>query len=449
LQSMMRLAVWGVVMVAGVAAQPASAGNDWWLANLLSNMLTFAVVIVPVGFLVHHLKGNPHLMEGSGPVMEFARFFVMGDPEVVEKVNSPSISLSRSSTRSASRADDDNDVEKGKGNKEKKDNKEDSTESFAIQALKLGGCALGLQGSYLTWGVLQEQIMTQSYGPDKEMFTESQFLVFVNRILAFVVAILITRLTQQPRHIAPLYKYSFTSLSNVMSSWFQYEALKYVSFPTQVLAKASKVIPVMLMGKVVQGKTYPNWEYGIAVGLSLGTAIFMFSKDPGSEEDHERETTTAGMFLLLGYMMFDSFTSNYQSGLFETYNMSKFQMMFGVNLFSCFFTLWSLVNRGKFFGCLDFTSRHPDFMMHVIVLSITSATGQLFIFHTIATYGPLVFTIIMTTRQVMSIFLSAIIFNHSFSSQGWVGVGIVALVLFLKVYIKQQMKKAKKANGPK
>lgn len=43
--------------------------------------------------------------------------------------------------------------------------------------------------------------------------------------------------------------------SNVMSSWFQYEALKYVSFPTQVLAKASKVIPVMLMGKVVQGKT--------------------------------------------------------------------------------------------------------------------------------------------------------------------------------------------------
>ena len=40
-------------------------------------------------------------------------------------------------------------------------------------------------------------------------------------------------------------------------------------------------------------------------------------------------------------MMFDSFTSNYQQGLFKGYKMSKFQMMFGVNLFSCFFTLWS------------------------------------------------------------------------------------------------------------
>jgi hypothetical protein len=80
--------------------------------------------------------------------------------------------------------------------------------------------------------------------------------------------------------------------------------------------------------------------------------------------------------------------------------MSKYQMMFGVNLFSCFFTLWSLVNRGQFMPAVDFTMRHSDFFMHVVVLSITSATGQLFIFHTIQTYGPLVFTIIMTTRQV-------------------------------------------------
>lgn len=83
-----------------------------------------------------------------------------------------------------------------------------------------------------------------------------------------------------------------------------------------------------------------------------------------------------------------------------SFKMSKYQMMFGVNLFSCFFTLWSLLNRGKFFPALDFMMRHPDFFMHVVILSITSATGQLFIFHTIETYGPLVFTIIMTTRQV-------------------------------------------------
>ena len=37
----------------------------------------------------------------------------------------------------------------------------------------------------------------------------------------------------------PFYKYSFCSFSNILSSWFQYEALKFVSFPTQVLAKGT------------------------------------------------------------------------------------------------------------------------------------------------------------------------------------------------------------------
>ena len=63
-----------------------------------------------------------------------------------------------------------------------------------------------------------------------------EFLVLVNRIVGFTVSLtyLILCPTQQPRHRVPLYKYSYSSLSNIMSSWFQYESLKFVSFPTQV-----------------------------------------------------------------------------------------------------------------------------------------------------------------------------------------------------------------------
>ena len=45
-----------------------------------------------------------------------------------------------------------------------------------------------LQASYLTWGALQERIMSETYGEgdQQEKFKITQFLVFVNRILAFV-----------------------------------------------------------------------------------------------------------------------------------------------------------------------------------------------------------------------------------------------------------------------
>ena len=65
-------------------------------------------------------------------------------------------------------------------------------------------------------------------------FKDSQFLVFVNRIMAFAVALLCIMAIKQPRHKAPLYKYSYCSFSNILSSWCQYEALKFISFPTQV-----------------------------------------------------------------------------------------------------------------------------------------------------------------------------------------------------------------------
>lgn len=107
--------------------------------------------------------------------------------------------------------------------------------------------------SYLTWGVLQEKIMTREYvgldGKTKSMFKDSQFLVFSNRFLAFIIAIIYLGVKQPLRHRAPLFKYSYASFSNIMSAWLQYEALKFISFPTQVLAKSCKIIPVMLMGR--------------------------------------------------------------------------------------------------------------------------------------------------------------------------------------------------------
>lgn len=95
-----------------------------------------------------------------------------------------------------------------------------------------------LQISFLSWGILQEKVMTQEYTNSKgdvERFRNSQFLVFVNRILAFCLSGVIILCTRQPRNKCPLYKYAFCSITNIMSSFCQYEALKYVSFPHQVM----------------------------------------------------------------------------------------------------------------------------------------------------------------------------------------------------------------------
>lgn len=318
----------------------------------------------------------------------------------------------------------------------------DSAEDSSVQrGLTLLFCVAGLQGSYLTWGVLQEKIMTSEYGrtdhTQGEYFKNSQFLVFINRILAFLIGVVVLIVRPQPTHTTPLYKYSFSSFSNIMSSWCQYEALKFVSFPSQVMAKASKVIPVMLMGKVVSRKKYEYHEYLTAGLISVGVSLFLLTS--GDSTRHTGGVTTmSGVILLIGYMVFDSFTSNWQGELFKRHKVSSIQMMTGVNLFSCLLTGVSLIEQGGFFDSLAFMTKHPDFISHAIVLSFCSAGGQLFIFYTIAKFGPVTFTIIMTIRQGLAILLSCIIYGHPVTMIGILGILSVFLALFLRIYANQR-----------
>jgi len=256
----------------------------------------------------------------------------------------------------------------------------------------------------------------------------------MNRILALVFAVVILLVRWQPAHTVPLYKYSYNAMSNVMSSWCQYEALKYVSFPVQVLAKAAKVIPVMLMGKVVSRQTYSLLQYVTAAMISVGLFLFVMSTDAPSRSRKTTTSAISGVVLLAGYLGFDAFTSNWQGQLFRVHRMSSTQMMAGSNLFAVLFAGVSLIEQGGFVEAMSFMVRHPTFVSHVAVMSLTSAIGQLFIYFTIAEFGPVTFTIIMTIRQGFAIMLSCVIYRHSVSLLGLVGILICFAAIFIRTY---------------
>ncbi|XP_019849584.1 PREDICTED: adenosine 3'-phospho 5'-phosphosulfate transporter 1-like isoform X2 [Amphimedon queenslandica] len=364
-----------------------------WLVGLFLNIFGCAVIILPATLLIRYLKDSEKVKRGSGSFYSLIRLCVLGSGQDTE--------LER--------------LEEGK------EKVEASTEAAATPlsqyCTKLFVCILGLQFSFLVWGLLQERIMTRSY--DGDTFSNSQFLVFTNRILSLITSAIYISFTKQPPHTAPLYKYSFSSFSNILSSWCQYEALKYVSFPTQILSKSSKVIPVMLMGKIISNKVYPWYDYLVAVFVSIGVTIFLLATKTHSGV--ARDTTCAGLFILLCYMIFDSFTSNWQSKLFVQYKMSSFQMMFGINIFSSLLALVSLITAGTLFTSLEFFLSHPLFAAHAVILSICSA--------------------VVTSRQVFSILLSCFVYGHRLTLMAVVGISIVFLSLLSKALLHHRNKK--------
>ncbi|XP_052891124.1 adenosine 3'-phospho 5'-phosphosulfate transporter 1 [Anopheles moucheti] len=393
-----------------------------WLLRLMVNLFGYFCIFVP-GVLIYKYAKRTKYMERSerSHLSALVKFCYSGSG--TDSLDRPLDSQSGTTKGAASKR------------------------TTAQECVLLCYCLVGLMGSYLTWGVLQEKIMTQEYeGPEKRKshFKDSQFLVFSNRVLGFMITAVYLVAKRQFRHRAPLYKYSYASFSNIMSAWFQYEALKFVNFPTQVLAKSCKIIPVMIMGKIISRNKYEFYEYLTAVMISVGMIFFLTGST--DESKSTAMTTLTGVLLLTFYMIFDSFTSNWQGELFKSYSMSSIQMMCGVNLFSTLFTGASLAMQGGFYSSLVFAVDHPKFVIDCIVLSISSAIGQLFIFYTIATFGAVVFTIIMTLRQAIAILLSCLIYQHRISFLGVIGVLIVFLAIFLRVYCNQRLKAIKQRH---
>ncbi|CAE7811295.1 slc35b2 [Symbiodinium microadriaticum] len=113
--------------------------------------------------------------------------------------------------------------------------------------------------------------------------------------------------------------------------------------------------------------------------------------------------------------------------------------MFWVNTWAVMLTLGALIFSGEIFTVTEFLLVNPTALLYNIVTAITSATGQFFIFYTIKEFGPIVFTVIMTTRQMLSMVLSSVFFGHKMSIYSYLGATLVFGAVFYSV--RRQMNK--------
>lgn len=322
------------------------------------------------------------------------------------------------------------------------------------QGGKLLFCFAGLQASYLTWGYMQELIMTTVFTPTENVpdgkFPSAAFCVFSNRFLAVIVGAIACKLKHGScfaNNTAPMISFAPCAMSNTLSSWSQYASLKYVAFPVQTVFKSSKIIPVMIMGKFLKGTSYPMGQFVEAFLITVGVAIFSLSS---KTSDNANSTQIIGLIFMVMYICCDSFTSQWQDKIYQQYgrsNVDQYQMMLSVNTWAISFTVFGLIVTGDFPIVIEFLQENHTAFRYNVITAITSATGQLFIFYTIKEFGPIVFTIMMTTRQLFSITISCIIFGHVISKVAFAGAFLVFAVIFYQIRRKYLARMARQNSS--
>ena len=116
------------------------------------------------------------------------------------------------------------------------------------------------------------------------------------------------------------------------------------------------------------------------------------------------------------------------------HNTKPGNMMLWMNTWSSLILMSALTFTGELWRFGDFIGRYPYVISWIVQLSAMSAIGQLFIFLTITSFGPLACSLVTTTRKFFTVLFSVILFGNSLTNQQWLGTSFVFLGLGLDMF---------------
>ncbi|KAI7838118.1 hypothetical protein COHA_008049 [Chlorella ohadii] len=320
--------------------------------------------------------------------------------------------------------------------------------------LALAFCVLGIYASYLTQGVVQETLSTKKFGPQGERFSHLSSLNAVQCWVCFLWAGLLLAVfgkSEAGKDGQPFTAYWKAAITNCVGAACGMQALKYISYPAQVLAKSSKMIPVMLMGTVLHGKRYSLLEYACCLAISAGVGLFGMKSSSKVTLKLASPNAPLGYTLCLVNLVLDGYTNAAQDELHKRYKHgSALQMMCWMNFWCGLYYVPILLLSGVGQDLLAFCLRHPEAGWDILLFCLCGAVGQLFIFATIKRFGSLVNTLVTTTRKFFNILLSVMWNANPLLPQQWAAVALVFGGLLVSSWTKSRRgRHIKHAADPK
>ncbi|KAF5406168.1 putative UDP-Glc/Gal endoplasmic reticulum nucleotide sugar transporter variant 1 [Paragonimus heterotremus] len=305
-------------------------------------------------------------------------------------------------------------------------------------------CALGVFFSYLFYGILQEKITKSRYGVQRDEFKYFFSMLFFQCVVNSVFAGLAQKVWNEPRGLVSESKFALCGFTYIGAMFASNYSLKFVSYPTQVISKSVKPIPVMFLNVLLAKRNYPLRKYLFVIMISAGVVLFMYK----NKASNNPTVFGFGEFLLVISLLLDGLTGGVQESL-SKYKIGPYTLMLHMNLWSLLYLASALMATGEVFLFVQFVHRHPVILTSMTLFGLTSAVGQIFLFTLLTNFGSLMCAIVTTTRKFFTVLASIILFSHAMSTSQWIGTLLVfAGIFFDQFYGKapQKLHKCKAKN---
>ncbi|CAG9782155.1 unnamed protein product [Diatraea saccharalis] len=306
--------------------------------------------------------------------------------------------------------------------------------------------ASGIFFCYFIFGMLQEKITRGKYG-DNDRFTCTLSLVLVQCVVNYIFAqILMLSWHHEVDNTKKIYYFS-SALTYLLGMVTSNMALQWINYPTQVVGKAAKPIPVMILGVLIGRKSYPLRKYLFVLLIVIGVIMFMY-KDQVKKVVSTDETQGIGIgeLLVLLSLTMDGLTGAVQERIKSESSPTAYSMMLNTNFWSSIIISVGVVLTGEIFRFVSFVHMYPEVLIYLVCLALTGALGQLFIFFMVSEFGPLPCSVVTTTRKFFTVLASVVFFGNVLLGRQWLGAVLVFSGLFLDIFYSKGKLQTKKVT---
>lgn len=225
--------------------------------------------------------------------------------------------------------------------------------------------------------------------------------------------------------------YASAALTYLLGMVSSNMALQWVPYPTQVIGKSAKPIPVMLLGVLIGNKSYSTQRYICVLIIVIGVVMFTMKESKiDATNAVDQSPFGIGEILLILSLAMDGLTGAIQDRMRAAHAPTAQHMMLAMNRWSTLMLAVLVVFTGEIFEFIPFAMRYPSVLVQLGLLAFAGAIGQLFIFTMVSSFGPLACSVVTTTRKFFTVLCSVLFFRNALSNRQWIGATLVFAGLF-------------------
>jgi len=231
----------------------------------------------------------------------------------------------------------------------------------------------------------------------------------------------------------PLLTYAFLAFLTVTTMGCSNTSVGYLNYPTQVIFKCCKLIPVMIGGIFIQGKRYNIFDFFAVVLMTVGLIFFTIAGQKVSPSFN-----LTGIALISTALCADAVIGNVQEKTMRAYAATNSEMVLFSYAIGFVYILIGEIVTGELAPALTYCNENPKIYFLSFLFSLVGYIGILFVLSMVKSYGALLAVTVTTMRKALSIIMSFIFFTKPFTIQYvWSGL-IVFSGIILSIYSKNR-----------